>query len=327
MKILETVFFILMIALPGFFVILGLANIKRVKKNKKFRTTLLKMILITFLIPGIIWGGIKMTNNKNSNGGEPKEVENDTPKKDPDVDPPKQNEPSTPSENNPEKPSNPTNPNTGGNKPTGGNTTTNGKTSKGYTIETRDGVTYIDGYLVVNKTYPLPQEYVPTNTHKTVGNNSICQDCIIEDAYTAYTKMKNDASAQGLNIWIASGYRSYSYQNALYTGYVKRSGKEAADTYSARAGHSEHQSGYAFDLNSVTDAFANTKEGKWVNENCYKYGFIIRYPKGKDNETGYKYESWHLRYVGVDLASKLYNAGDWITMETYFGITSQYATN
>ncbi len=198
------------------------------------------------------------------------------------------------------------------------------KTSKGFKIETIDGVTYVDGYLIVNKTYPLPETYVPENTHVKVTTSN-CQECIINEAYDAYKKMRADASSQGLSLWIASGYRSYTYQNGLYTMYVKRSGKEAADTFSARPGHSEHQSGYAFDLNSVTDAFANTKEGIWVNQNCYKYGFILRYPKGKDNETGYKYESWHLRYVGTDLAEKLFNDGDWITMESYFGLTSTYA--
>lgn len=317
MKVLETIFLILMIVLPSFFIILGLANIKKVKKNKRFRKTLLRVILLSFVLCGLIWGALKMTNDKRDlkeNDDQKYSEENDN----------KTEKPKDPANEEPsvsEKPKDPASE-----KPSVSEKPATNKTSKGFTIETRDGVTYIDGHLLVNKTYPLPKEYVPSNTHKAVGNNSICQDCIIEEAYTAYTKMKNDASALGLNIWIASGYRSYSYQNALYTGYVKRSGKEAADTYSARAGHSEHQSGYAFDLNSVTDAFANTKEGKWINENCYKYGFIIRYPKGKDDETGYKYESWHLRYVGIDLATKLYNAGDWITMETYFGITSKYSS-
>ncbi len=138
--------------------------------------------------------------------------------------------------------------------------------------------------------------------------------------------MKNAASAQGLSLWIASGYRSYTYQNGLYQSYVNRNGKAAADTFSARPGHSEHQTGYAFDLNTVSEAFANTKEGKWVNENASKYGFILRYPKGKDGETGYKYEPWHFRYVGTDLAEKLYNGGNWITVEDYFGITSVYSS-
>lgn len=199
------------------------------------------------------------------------------------------------------------------------------KTSKGFTIENRDGITYIDGYLVVNKTYPLPENYYPKGTHVAITSDmGKCEECIIEEAYQAYVKMKNDMANEGLKIWIASGYRSYNYQGGLYNSYTKRNGSQAADTYSARAGHSEHQSGYAFDLNSVTDAFASTREGVWVNQNCYKYGFIIRYPKSKESITGYKYESWHLRYVGVELAAELYNNGDWITMEEHFGITSSY---
>lgn len=199
------------------------------------------------------------------------------------------------------------------------------KTSKGFTIEKKDGVTYVDGHIIANKTYPLPSSYVPKNTHTDAGNQKYCQTCIVNDAWDAWTLMKADATSLGLNIWIQSGYRSYEAQKGLYDKYVSRDGKLAADTYSARPGHSEHQTGYAFDLNSITDAFANTNEGKWVNENAYKYGFIIRYPKGKEDITGYKYESWHLRYVGKDLAEKLYNNGDWITMEEYFGITSKYS--
>ena len=98
----------------------------------------------------------------------------------------------------------------------------------------------------------------------------------------------------------------------------------AADTYSSRPGNSEHQTGLCFDLNSIEDSFQYTSEGKWVNDNCYKYGFCIRFPKGKDAYTGYQYESWHLRYVGTELAEKLYNNGDWISLEEYFGITSEY---
>ena len=136
--------------------------------------------------------------------------------------------------------------------------------------------------------------------------------------------MQAAAKADGLNIYISSGFRSYSYQKNLYNNYVNRDGVVAADTYSARAGHSEHQSGLAFDVNTINDSFANTEEGKWLNDNCYKYGFILRYPKGKSDETGYQYEPWHFRYVGVELAEKLYNNGNWITVEDYFGITSKY---
>lgn len=141
---------------------------------------------------------------------------------------------------------------------------------------------------------------------------------------SAWNTMLKDATAKGLNIYIASGYRSYNYQVNVYNRYVKSDGTAVADTYSSRPGNSEHQTGLCFDLNTIEDSFQYTNEGKWVNDNCYKYGFCIRFPKGKDSATGYQYESWHLRYVGVDLATKLYNNGDWLSLEEYFGITSQY---
>ena len=187
--------------------------------------------------------------------------------------------------------------------------TTSFTTSKGFKGVTKNGVTYIDGYLIVNKTYTLPSSYGNGLTNATTE---------------AFNKMQAAAKVDGLNIYISSGFRSYSYQKTLYNNYVNRDGVTAADTYSARAGHSEHQSGLAFDVNTINDSFANTEEGKWLNDNCYKYGFILRYPKGKSDETGYQYEPWHFRYVGVELAEKLYNNGNWITVEDYFGITSRY---
>ena len=195
-------------------------------------------------------------------------------------------------------------------------------TSNGYTLKIKNGLAYIDDILIVNKTYYLPENYTPKDTGYKLQDR--CVNCLEKEVTEAYNEMKADASSIGLNIWLASGYRSYSYQNILYNNYVKRDGKVAADTYSARPGHSEHQTGLAFDLNSVDDSFANTKEGLWIKDNCHLYGFIIRYPKGKEEITGYKYESWHLRYVGKELAKKLYNNGDWITLEEYFGITSEY---
>lgn len=213
-----------------------------------------------------------------------------------------------------------------------------GNTSNGYKIQKVNGVYYIDGFIMANKTYALPSTYYPKNAHKSAkGVTSQCQSCIDELAYKAYIKMKNDASNLGLNIWNQSGYRPYVTQKALWARYAGCASQELAvtnpsacpkqkdaDTYSSRPGNSDHQTGYAFDLNSIDDSFANTKEGKWINDNCWKYGFIIRFPKGKDKETGYKYESWHLRYVGTELAKKLYNDGDWLSMEGYFGITSIY---
>ena len=182
-------------------------------------------------------------------------------------------------------------------------------TTKGYTIKKINGVSYIDDILIVNKTYSLPSSF---------GGE------LTSEVMKAFNLMNVDAKALGLNLWIQSGYRSYSRQESIYNSYVLNDGQLNADTYSARPGHSEHQTGLAFDLNSIDDSFTYTNEGIWVNNNCYRYGFIIRYPKGKENITGYMHESWHLRYVGTELASKLYNNGDWITLEEYYGITSSY---
>ena len=183
-------------------------------------------------------------------------------------------------------------------------------TSKGFHGVIRDGITYIDGILIANKTYALPSSYY-------VGG-------LTSEFNDAFNKMVHDASNDGLSIYVVSGFRSYNTQKNLYNNYVTRDGVDAADTYSARAGHSEHQTGLAADFNMVDDNFEYTAEGKWLNDNAYKYGFILRYPKGKTFETGYIYESWHYRYVGVELSRKLYNNGDWISLENYFGITSQY---
>lgn len=200
-----------------------------------------------------------------------------------------------------------------------------GLTETGAVLEIIDGVTYVDGLIIANKTYGLPSDYVPTDTKVPLDGVEYSYEGIVNTAWDAWQELQAAASGEGLNIYISSGYRSYSCQEGLWNNYAARDGQEKADTYSARAGHSEHQTGWCFDLNTITDAFADTAEGKWVNENCYQYGFIIRYPKGKSDITGYKYESWHLRYVGKELAEELYNGGDWITMEEHFGLTSKYA--
>ena len=186
-----------------------------------------------------------------------------------------------------------------------------GKTSKGYTIEKKDGLYYINGILVVNKTYNLPSTYNPGGLLAVFNTN--------------FNKMKEDAKKEGLTLSVISGFRSYSYQNTIYNKYVKADGQAEADRYSARPGHSEHQTGLAADINKIDYNWGKTPEGKWLNDNCYKYGFILRYLEGKESITGYKYEPWHIRYVGVDLATKLYNDGDWITLEEYLGITSKYS--
>ena len=182
-------------------------------------------------------------------------------------------------------------------------------TSKGFNGEIINGATYIEGILIANKTYALPENY---------GNG------LTKETQNAFNKMQVAAKLDGLNIYISSGFRSYATQKRVYNNYVKRDGVEGADRYSSRPGHSDHQTGLAFDLNTINDSFQYTAEAKWLSQNAYKYGFTIRFPKGREEETGYKYESWHFRYVGEDLATKLYNNGDWLSIEGYFGITSTY---
>jgi LAS superfamily LD-carboxypeptidase LdcB len=172
-----------------------------------------------------------------------------------------------------------------------------------------DGIYYIDGIMIVNKTYPLPSSYNPGK--------------LLDVFMDAYREMIEAASSDGIKLWIQSGYRSYDYQVGLYDMYVRQDGKEKADTYSARPGYSEHQSGLAADINNPSSSFNGTKEALWLKENCYKYGFVIRFPEGEESYTGYKYESWHVRYVGKEIAQKIHDAGD-ISLEHYYGIESKY---
>lgn len=185
-------------------------------------------------------------------------------------------------------------------------------TDKGFLLKIENGIPSIDGVIIVNKTYSIPS---------TFGNG------LTADTLAAFNTMRTDAAALGMTLKNSSDYRSYTYQKGLYNSYCARRGQTAADTFSARPGFSEHQLGMAIDLNSIAQSFKDTPEGKWVANNCHKYGFIIRYPEGKDHITGYIYEPWHIRYVGVDLATLLYNNGDWLTMEEYYGIDSVYPSD
>lgn len=170
--------------------------------------------------------------------------------------------------------------------------------------------TYIKGVLIANKKYPLPKDYAP-------GENV--------EARAAFELMAQEAKTLGFELVAFSTYRSYEYQELLYNKYVERDGKENADRYSARPGYSEHQTGLAFDIGEkgredlwLTEAFGQSEAGKWLAENAHRYGFILRYPKGKEHITGYMYESWHFRYLGVELATKVKDSG--VTLEEYLGI-------
>lgn len=169
--------------------------------------------------------------------------------------------------------------------------------------------TYIDGILIVNKTYPLPKSYAP-------GWDATASEKLLE----MFAAAKDE---EGLYYKVLSGYRSYVDQTIIYNGYVARDGQAAADRYSARPGHSEHQSGLAFDLNKTSTSFGETPEGIWLKDNCHRFGFIIRYPKDKEEITGYMYEPWHVRYLGVETATAVYESG--LCLEEYLGITSVYS--
>lgn len=137
-------------------------------------------------------------------------------------------------------------------------------------------------------------------------------------------KMVAQAKAERLTISTESGYRSYDVQVKAYNSIVKGYGQEAADNESARAGYSEHQTGLAVDFGSegciIQDCFTNTAAAKWLTYNSYKYGFILRYPANKSAITGYKFEPWHYRYVGQQLASELERTRV-ATLEEFFGVS------
>jgi D-alanyl-D-alanine carboxypeptidase len=144
-----------------------------------------------------------------------------------------------------------------------------------------------------------------------------------KEAGEALQEMISAAASGGNKLWSQSGYRGYSLQSRLYSDYVATKGLEAAEKSSARPGHSEHQTGLTTDLNTINEAFGDTDEGRWVAENCYKYGFIIRYTMDNLDVTLFKYEPWHIRYIGKDAATEMKKQGIssfeeyWVKYEKY----------
>lgn len=170
-----------------------------------------------------------------------------------------------------------------------------------------------DGYLIIcNKYHTLKSNYVPD----LVSLSGYGGGQLERVAAKYFKEMSNAAKDEGVSIYNVSGYRSYNTQKNLYNSYVQKDGVSKADTYSARAGTSEHQTGLATDINSVSSSFENTNAFKWLSKNAYKYGYILRYPKGKEFITGYMYEPWHFRYVGKDVAKIIYENN--ITYEEYY---------
>ncbi|UBH12765.1 M15 family metallopeptidase [Macrococcus armenti] len=176
-----------------------------------------------------------------------------------------------------------------------------------YERVTRGGVTYINDVLIVNKQIGLPPDFNP-------GENR-------------YAKMKLNqmikvAKKDNQKLVVRSAFRSYKEQEKLYKQY--KAVDRNADSYSAKPGHSEHQTGLAFDIGSEASAkdftisFGNTTEGAWLARNAHKYGFIIRYPEGKTHITGYQYEPWHVRYVGKKISYEIFTKK--VTLEEYLGL-------
>lgn len=183
-------------------------------------------------------------------------------------------------------------------------------------------------WVVVNKGRILPAAYVPANlvAPDVPLNGSSASDNmhLRQDAASALAIMAKAADTEGVHLMLISGYRSYYTQKSVYDGYVAGQGQAAADASSARPGHSEHQTGLAADLGVVGGAcqldqcFGQTPAGQWLASKAYRYGFVVRYPAGKEALTGYEYEPWHVRYVGTALATQLYGNGQ--ILEQFFGL-------
>lgn len=180
-------------------------------------------------------------------------------------------------------------------------------------------------WVVSNKQRPLsPIDFAPADLVATAGVDNEFAQPLREQAARAAEKLIGAAAEAGHDVWIISAYRDYATQVSLYAGYVERDGVDAADRYSARPGHSEHQTGLVIDLDDHGDCyldgcFGDTPAGAWLAEHAAEYGFIVRYPEGKETVTGFMPEPWHFRYVGADLALEMRATGS-PTLEEFFGL-------
>ncbi|MEL3907875.1 MAG: M15 family metallopeptidase [Treponemataceae bacterium] len=173
--------------------------------------------------------------------------------------------------------------------------------------------------ILVDKEHFLPADFVPQDLLELKNNEffSVSRKGMhaTEEAVKALSKMGEEANKAGITLLVSSAYRSYELQKTLFTRYASQYGEKEASRFSARAGTSQHQLGTAFDFGSITDAFAETRAGKWLDANAERFGFSLSFPKGYETVTGYKWECWHYRYVGVE-ACKM--------QEKWFGNIQQY---
>ena len=176
--------------------------------------------------------------------------------------------------------------------------------------------------MIVSKNYELDEEYKPNNLQKpniSFADESTKEEKLVDKVIKEpLEQLVKEAKSDGIILLGNSGYRSYNTQKKLYDMRVLSEGKEMADKYVAKAGFSEHQTGLSIDITNEERYFVKgTKEAEWLANNCYKYGFIIRYPEGKEYITGVAYEPWHIRYVGEE-AAKYINDNN-LTLEEYLG--------
>lgn len=176
-----------------------------------------------------------------------------------------------------------------------------------------------DYTVLVNKNYKLDNLFIPNDLEDINLKFANKDKKLRKVARDAFEKLSSDAYNEGYTIIAVSAFRNYEYQKNLYNNYVIEKGIKYADACSARAGHSEHQTGLAVDVmgsNNDYNLFHDSKEFEWMVNNAYKYGFILRYPEHKEHITGFKYEPWHYRYVGVEIAEKIKDEN--ITYEEYY---------
>lgn len=184
-----------------------------------------------------------------------------------------------------------------------------------------------DSVLVIaNKKHKLPDGYVPDDLVSLNVATAYGDVQMKQAAADAIANMFSAANQEGIYPVVTTAYRGEDFQSQLYYGYVERDGQEMADTYSSRPGYSDHQTGLAADIScseigyELSDAFADTNEGEWLKNNAHTYGFVMRYPEGKEQITGYTFEPWHFRYVGVEEATAIYTTDPNESMEEYYGI-------
>ncbi|WP_226683052.1 M15 family metallopeptidase [Sutcliffiella horikoshii] len=187
--------------------------------------------------------------------------------------------------------------------------------------------------VMVNKFWSLPEGYRPADLIKpnvpfSFGDENSDRSKLRAEAAESLEVMFNVAKGEGIELYARSGFRSYETQEAIFKNEVATFGYEQAVLYVALPGTSEHQTGLAMDVTAksvgleLVEAFEGTAEGKWLASNAHHYGFILRYPKGKTNITGYAFEPWHFRYVGVDIAGEIYTKG--LTFEEYMGDVREF---